>query len=229
MTDTTAIAKLNDATIALREAFETHGTEWNENGKTLVDFQKAEHVAKMSDRVQYLETMQDGFKNYDFAIAKVAPLIAEIASKRAPCYLFSEDDSEEDVAAGEDVSIALSDFVACFDKSNEEIAAEISDFIKEKDADFDFTGGHTIPGAWDKAIDPAEIDLDQVENVLDMALDGWADGAGYNSTEQLRNSSRVYLSVLRTNPPVMAIVVTDWLEIIREVMGNYIEEKEATA
>lgn len=214
MTAKTAIKRLNAATLALREAFETHGNVWNENGKTLVDFQNAEHVAEMSGRVQYLETMRDEFKNYDFAITKAAPHIAEIASTRVPCDLFYGDNSEEDVRAVEDFSLTMCAFIACFDKSNEEIAIEISAFIAEKDEDFDFTGGHTIAGAWDKGTNPDEIELTEVENVLDLALEGWADDESWN-LQSVREPALMYLHALRRYPAIMEILAAEWLEIIR--------------
>lgn len=214
MTTETAIEKLNTATAALRAAFETHGNDWNENDKTLVDFQNAEHVAEMSGRVQYLETMRYGLKNYDFAVAKAAPLIAQIASKRAPCYLFSEDDSEEDATACEDASSALCSFVDCFDKYDEEIAEEISKFISEQDGDFDFTGGHTIASAWDKSTNPDEIELMEVENVLDLTLECWADNER-NAPYSVRKPALTYLNALRSNPAIMEILAAEWLEIIR--------------
>jgi hypothetical protein len=128
--------------------------------------------------------------------------------------LFYEDDSEEDVAACEEVSLALCDFVACFDRSDEEIAEEISKFIAEKDEDFDFTGGHTIAGAWEKGTNPEEIELFEVENVLDLVLEGWAEGKGC-SCDSVREPALMYLNALRSNPAIMEILATEWLEIIR--------------
>jgi hypothetical protein len=213
-TTTTATEKLNATTEALREAFETNGTEWNEDGKTLVNFQKAERIAEMDERIQYMGAISDGFKNYDFSIAKAAPLIAEIASKRMPCDFFYGDDSEEDVTAVKEVSLALYDFVACFDKSDEEIAVEISNFIKKNDGDIDLTGGHTIADAWERGTKPDEIDLEQVESKLDLALDCWSD-ADWGGNDSVRKPALMYLNALHSKPAIKEILATEWLEIIR--------------
>jgi hypothetical protein len=214
MTSSTSIAKLTTATDALRTAFESHGTEWNEKGKTLVNFQKAEQVINLAGSIDHMGTIRDGFQNFPFAIAKAAPLVAEIAATRAPCDLFFGDDSDEDVTACEEVSLALCDFVACFDKSDEDIAAEISDFIKEKDGDFDSTREHTIAGAWDKGTNPDEIELMEVENVLDLALEDWAEGKGCGF-DSVREPALMYLNALRSNTAIMEILAIEWLEIIR--------------
>jgi hypothetical protein len=214
MTATTAIAKLNDATVALHEAFENHGTEWNEIGKTLVNFQKPERVAEMAGCIDYMGTIRDSFKNYDFAIAKAAPLIADIASKRQPCDLFYGDDSDEDVKACEEVSLALSDFVACFDKSDEEIAAEIFDFIKEKDSDVTFNFGHPIVNTWDKGTNPNDITSFDVADVLILVLENWSRYEEFN-IGTVRMLAMMYLEVLCSNSVIREVLATEWLGIIR--------------
>lgn len=215
--------KLNDATVALGEAFENNGTEWNENGKTLVDFQNGDQIVNLAGSIEFMRTIRDGFQNYDFAIAKAAPLIAEIASKNAPCDLFYGDDSDEDVKACEEVSLALCDFIACFDKSNEEIAAEIFDFIKEKDSDVAFNFGHPIVNAWDKGTNPNDITSFDVGHVLILVLENWSRYEEFN-VGSVRMHAMMYLEVLISNSAIWEALATEWLEIIR---AQHTTEKDA--
>lgn len=244
MSKITTSSRYFEASRSLTDAFEKYGTFWNSTGERGVNFRKEDNIFEISSRAEYFCQFEANDKFFEFSIAKAAPIIAKMAENVFQGRIHSfepmfynndgsdedtvEDKEEQDAAdleAAETFSVALDDFLSVLKMSAEDVAEEISSFVWETDQ-FDMTnldqGCGALSEGWDFVGDqgPDDITTEEVNNVLSMGLENWAE---HSRDDDTRASAIKFLNAFVSSCEVRQLLVEEWIKIFRKQLTEEVE------